>query len=612
MEEFVRDYNEPCTQCSEICWGVTSEGKYYCQSCHSVIEKTQELSSSDIFILNAKVSSVAMGKKKKKIDKGLTWYICEGFQYVLKQQVEALLTLGACPQIKDEVLCNLWRRYLQKSHQAYTAKRFCRENRRASENFSDDNACLSQNDFQPSGSDWSDVPSCFQSESEYETLRSDSSFGSCWSTQTTSRSVVSEEAESICSGSVDGVSYQNERSAPLRMTMPMTLSLCYMALLWLRESITVVDLLRFVAEGHIPYINTFQYFPEEMKLYGPDVQIFRVQCLPTCEEILRKMHNLAFFLDLPRFPPITERCFLHPDILCIRYLMEANLPDELHTWTCKMSRMAGVQDVTYLTYDPLARRARVLNYDVLAVAMMVIVLKLFFVLDDKSEWWLSNIAEEKNATDEGSSCFIFRKWYKIMKICLQEAERKMEEDIAREVWKSEKPMFYSIREKPLALKRRRMVVSLQQQFDRLVGSPQKKKTPSSFQFTWGEGNPDKPCFFDQSLKHYLAKKKGSFTPVNNEYWLCTVKPCNLSHCKHLTKSDESNFSDSYLFVLRLFSFLLRVDVSTLHEEVEFVEYRLAKKYKPKRRRISRQKILGETKCIKRLQRKGRNVNVEKQ
>ncbi|XP_043935144.1 TATA box-binding protein-associated factor RNA polymerase I subunit B isoform X2 [Protopterus annectens] len=604
MEEVARDYSEPCTQCSEICWGITSEGKYYCQSCHNVIEKTQEISSSDIYILNAKVSSVAMGRKKKKtLDKGLNWYVCEGFQYVLKQQVEALVTLGACPQIKDEILCNLWRRYLQKSRQAYTAKRLCRQNRSASEDISDDNTYLSENDCQPSSSGWSDMPSCFQSEGEYETVYSDTSLCSNWSTQTTNRSVVSD-AESVCSGSVDGVSYYNG-DYQLLMTMPMTLSLCYMALLWLRESITVVDLLRFVTEGHIPYINTFQYFPEEMKLYGPDVKIFRVQCLPSCEEILKKMHNLAVFLDLPRFPPITERCFLHPDILCIRYLMEANLPDEIHTWTSKMSQLAGLQDMTFLTYDPMARAARVINYDVLAVALIVVVLKLFFVLDDKSEWWLSNIAEEKNATDEGSNCFIFRKWYKIMKICLREAERKMEEDVAREIWKSEKPLFYSLREKPLALKRRRMVVSLQQQFDRLVGSPQKKKIPSSFQFTWDEENTDKPCFHGQSLKHYLVKKNGSFTPVNNEYWLCTLKPCHLNHCKHLTKCNESNFSDSYLFVLQFFSFLLRVDVSTLHAEVEFVEYNLVKKYKPKRKRISRLKIVRDLNSAKRLHTKDR-------
>lgn len=38
------------------------------------------------------------------------------------------------------------------------------------------------------------------------------------------------------------------------------------------------------------------------------------------------MIEIAKFLDLPRFPDITEDCYLHPNILCMKYLMEVNLP----------------------------------------------------------------------------------------------------------------------------------------------------------------------------------------------------------------------------------------------------------------------------------------------
>lgn len=34
------------------------------------------------------------------LDGGSEWYICEGFQLVLKKQVEALEALGICPQMK--------------------------------------------------------------------------------------------------------------------------------------------------------------------------------------------------------------------------------------------------------------------------------------------------------------------------------------------------------------------------------------------------------------------------------------------------------------------------------------------------------------------------------
>lgn len=34
------------------------------------------------------------------LDGGSEWYICEGFQFVLKKQVEALEALGVCPRMK--------------------------------------------------------------------------------------------------------------------------------------------------------------------------------------------------------------------------------------------------------------------------------------------------------------------------------------------------------------------------------------------------------------------------------------------------------------------------------------------------------------------------------
>lgn len=53
---------------------------------------------------------------------------------------------------------------------------------------------------------------------------------------------------------------------------------------------------------------------------------FLFQSWPAYEDIYKKMIEIAKFLDLPRFPDITEDCYLHPDILCMKYLMEVNLP----------------------------------------------------------------------------------------------------------------------------------------------------------------------------------------------------------------------------------------------------------------------------------------------
>lgn len=48
--------------------------------------------------------------------------------------------------------------------------------------------------------------------------------------------------------------------------------------------------------------------------------------------------------------------------------------------------MAGIGEVDFLTFDPVAKMAKTVKYDVQAVAVIVIVLKLLFLLDDNLEW----------------------------------------------------------------------------------------------------------------------------------------------------------------------------------------------------------------------------------
>ncbi|KAF2982183.1 hypothetical protein EK904_002607 [Melospiza melodia maxima] len=37
-----RDFNERCAQCSEVNWGLTDGGRFYCRSCHNVTENIQK------------------------------------------------------------------------------------------------------------------------------------------------------------------------------------------------------------------------------------------------------------------------------------------------------------------------------------------------------------------------------------------------------------------------------------------------------------------------------------------------------------------------------------------------------------------------------------------
>ncbi|XP_006898277.1 PREDICTED: TATA box-binding protein-associated factor RNA polymerase I subunit B [Elephantulus edwardii] len=583
--EETKEFKERCTQCAAVSWGLTDEGRYYCTSCHNVTDRSKEVIDTGA-IPNTKIQAINRGlKRKKNLEKGWDWYVCEGFQYILYQQAEALSSLGVGPELKNEVLHNFWKRYLQKSKQAYCKNPIYTTLRKAKVL----EANVSRSDWESEPELLSDftLPSFVESGAESQT---DVSPQKSFSIIKASHS----EIASLCSGSLDGVEYSRRKEKGfLKMTVPKTLAFCYLSLLWQRETITLSDLLRFVEEDHIPYINTFQHFPEEMKLYGRDKEIFTIESWPEYEDIFKKTIEVATFLDLPRFPDITEDCYLHPNILCMKYLMEVNLPDEMHNLTCHVVKITGIGDVDFLTFDPIAKMAKTVKYDVQAVAIIIVVLKLLFLLDDNLEWSLSNLAEKHNKKNkEEKPWFDFRRWYKVMKKSIDEKKQKWEEARAKYIWKSEKPLYHSSIDKSVVYKKREIVVNLQKQFSTLADSTPavEKKSPSSFQFNWTEENDDITCFHGHSLQGILQKKGLSLMTKNSLYWLSTQKFCK-SYCRHVTVYEESNYSQSYQFVLNLFSFLLRIKASFLHQEVSLIEKRLFKGKYSKAKKPSRSKKL---------------------
>ncbi|KAF3826339.1 hypothetical protein GH733_008864, partial [Mirounga leonina] len=231
-----REFKERCTQCAAISWGLTDEGKYYCTSCHNVTERSKEVINTEA-IPNTKIQAISRGlKRKRKPEKGWDWYVCEGFQQILYQQAEALKTLGVGPELKDEVLHNFWKRYLQKSKQAYCKNPVYTSGRKAT--------VLEDN---PSHSDWDSEPdllSDFSCRSFVESGTDSQPDGRTQKPFPISKASQSETA-SIRSGSLDGVEYSlRKEKGIVKMTVPRTLAFCHLSLLWQRETITLSDLLR--------------------------------------------------------------------------------------------------------------------------------------------------------------------------------------------------------------------------------------------------------------------------------------------------------------------------------------------------------------------------------
>ncbi|KAF3835837.1 hypothetical protein F7725_028395 [Dissostichus mawsoni] len=344
-EDQTAGYREPCTVCSAVDW------EFQTRVASSASPATMSLRGAgrcgnDLHSWSQPITTIGRGTRTKRTEGGRQWKVCEGFQFILKNQADVLLSLGVTPLFKDAVLCPFWRMFLQKSRLAYV------------------------HDPAPSSS-------------------------------------FRVGAAAMCLG------------ARALWTPPASCRLgCGGAAALL------------VNEGHVPYVNAYQDLPEEMKLEGKDALIFRVQSVPTHRAVHKEAQALALFLKLPAFPPISRQSLLHPALLSLRYLTEANLPDELHPWLLRLLDCAGIADEALHTFDGVSLP----RYDLQAAAIIIVTMKLLFSLDDHTEWDLSNDAGDH---EDAGNMFNLRRWFRLLSAALTDAQRQKQSDVARGTLTSE-------------------------------------------------------------------------------------------------------------------------------------------------------------------------------
>ncbi|XP_037541150.1 TATA box-binding protein-associated factor RNA polymerase I subunit B [Nematolebias whitei] len=536
-EEDTAGYREPCAQCARVNWGISNEGSFYCRSCHNVIERTRQVEDTTLSQSSSRVTTLSKGPRTKKAERGYPWTVCEAFQFILKNQADALLGLGLGPRFKDPVLCGLWRLYLQRSQQAY-----CQNLRTSLE-------------FGLRGVE-SDLDSAAESSS---VLSMDG--------ESNLSSTAGSEAES---GPADRLN--RSRRYRGRMSMKKTLALIHLALAWSGEALTLSDLLRLVKGGFVPYVNAYEQLPDEMKLFGKAALIFSTERIPSYSSVHLEAQDLVLFLDLPALPPVHPQSLLQPAALCLRYLTDANLPDELHRWVCGLMERAGA------AADPLnsKRRPDLPRPDLRTAASILVTMKLMFGLDDCTEWDLSTVV---GLQDPSGNLFSFRRWFRLMQATLSRAQQDRDRDLSRKQWRPKNPIVVNRKEKYLMTKRKRVSEQLQVCFEKLSSCPAgvQDVRPSSFRFCWGdEDGSDGPSLHHMKLDAVLTGEGGVLTPSNGSYWHPALQPCRIRRCSARCRYDylEPTLPRSFVWLLQLFCFLLDVEVWTLFKEVLSVERRL--------------------------------------
>lgn len=88
-------------------------------------------------------------------------------------------------------------------------------------------------------------------------------------------------------------------------------------------------------------------------------------------------------------------------------------------------------------------------------------------------------------------------------------------------------LLVCVRHTSLFLASPEVVVNLQKQFSTLLDPAPTvtKKSAASFQLSWAEGDPGRPCFHSHSLGGVLLKKGQALVTKNSLYWLSTQKFC---------------------------------------------------------------------------------------
>nr|XP_043905528.1 TATA box-binding protein-associated factor RNA polymerase I subunit B isoform X2 [Solea senegalensis] len=551
-DEHTASFTEACGQCSAVNWGISDEGRFYCRSCHNVIERTKEVEDTYVDRGSIRVSTLSRGSRTKRSECGRQWMICEGFQFILKNQADALIALGVSSHFKDQVLCQLWRLYLQRSRQAFTrnpVRSVAFKMRRPG------------SDSESAGESWA----ASASETDGDTNLSNAEDSSDWPQ---------------LSGSADALTYISSprRRSHRLMSMRKTLALIHVALTWSRESLTLSDLLRLVNEGHVPFVDAYDDLPAEMSLSGKDALIFRVESVPSHRVVHSEAQALVLYLQLKSFPPISRQCLLHPALLSLRYLTDANLPDKLHPWLCRLMDCAGLTDQTFFTFDPLSFPF-LPQFDVQTAAIIIVTMKLMFGLDDHTEWDLCNVAGVKDDHDpdpDPEAEFNLRRWYRVTHAALTRAQQSREcHDVARKQWKTKKPLFPSKRMKAVMVKRKRTAELVHRCFHKLSCPSVQRRGPSTFRFCWGdEDGVDGPSLHHKKLSAVLSLKDHALTPLNTAYWHPPLTSCNPRECVTHFSEMEAELPRSFMWLLQLFSFLLDVKPDCLYEAVLKVERRI--------------------------------------
>ena len=430
-----------CVNCGEQDFDLI-DGHFYCTQCQTQTQDLLEEQEDDYVqqyipaSLEIRARPTKEAAQRAELYRGRPWRIHEGFGVILREQVQALIRLGANPLLED-VAWRVWVLYLSKLKLAFCEDEDSREDaEKASRTY--ETRSRMRDKFQGTVSDprpktmmrnnatykksYGMLPHSRkrrrleQQKKEFAASMQSHDFyeGDNPAEEEDKQSALDRDLLILAEAELDKSLWDDgkKESRPNRVTgyhdqtvyrlnKIWVLSVAYLALQYTNNLLMPADMWKLVQSGEVPYFQAEGLFPDDMKLAGLDQSVFFArEC--NADMLRKKTGVLAQLLGLKDLPaPALE-------ILTSRYITELNLPSEMHSLVHELVKLLPVDEI-------LPRLSHLANglhhYSAVAMGYIVIVLKLVFGLDDKSEEELSNYGHElAKSVDCPQPLFIWQEW----------------------------------------------------------------------------------------------------------------------------------------------------------------------------------------------------------
>ncbi|XP_074641985.1 TATA box-binding protein-associated factor RNA polymerase I subunit B-like [Tubulanus polymorphus] len=428
------------------------DGFFYCVQCQTQSQdyRHEEFDIEDINWQGRVRANRRIKKCKMKVNIGRPWTTIEVFQIILKEQVKALIKLGADKSL-DDVVWRLWRRYLSKSKIAFSpeieetpetdyprirdilkwrseekvpdirrlATMSCKETKANTEKIKDVNipglprleegmANNSEDDiFRVDDEEDDDNEDKEEMEGHLDINQDDLQKILKVKRDQTKFVEVKTERGSRKLGLVRNA--RNEiRDNIKRMNMIKTLAFCKLGLIYTNNLVMMADIIRWTREHLLPFLNVSTILPEDIVVRGLDSStFFSQQEVPPIENLCETTGKLVEFLDIDKVPAVEISKIIG------KYGIEMALPSDIIGMAQNFLLILQPND----SYEPhptgSPRYQPYPLYEAQAIAYIIITLKLLFGVNDHSERELSNYGRNlQNLLSDNTKhrLFIWDEW----------------------------------------------------------------------------------------------------------------------------------------------------------------------------------------------------------